>query len=108
MGDKSITDNTSCYGHCAMVNNEPTYHYIKGQGWVASVEQRVLAKTRDGKDVWIIDRQARPGEYWVNKALDTETIEQVIEHVLHFKREAFIYKWDLPAGSYKTWTLIFI
>jgi hypothetical protein len=44
---------------------EPTYQYVKGQGWVPSVETWHYATLEDGTAIRFIYRLPKKGEYWI-------------------------------------------
>lgn len=46
------------------MNGEPTYHFVKGKGWVPETDEGVITKNCYGENRKIIDRQPRQGEMW--------------------------------------------
>lgn len=60
-----------------MTDQEPTYHYVKGKGWVASVHESHTFET-GGYRVTLIDRAPEVGEPHFKTALRPAEIERAL------------------------------
>lgn len=49
------------------MNDEPTYVFIRGTGWVPEVARRLLCTDMRGFSVWLVDRRPVKGERYIAK-----------------------------------------
>lgn len=62
------------------MNEEPTYNYVKGTGWVASMYDQVT-RTAGKYTLTLLDKPPEPRDYYFTEYLDNErSMEDVLNH----------------------------
>lgn len=60
-----------------MIDNEPTYNYVKGAGWVASMYEQVT-RTAGKYNLTFIKKTPEPKDYyWIEYPEDDRTLEEI-------------------------------